>query len=77
MVARNEDEEPVATTAAPGKSFVVIRNKKPQQSTSAGPQQTIHAEASGTKDIARDVTPKERRGSFMVLRDNKNGRGLS
>jgi hypothetical protein len=78
-VARGEDEEPVAMPAAPGKSFVVIRDKKPQapQSTSAGPQQTTHAEASGTEDTIGDVTPKKRRGSFMVLRDDKNGRGLS
>jgi len=73
------DEEPVATTATPGKSFVVIRDKKPQgpQSTSPGPLQTTHAEASGIQDIGGDVTPKERRGSFVVLRDNKNGKGSS
>lgn len=79
-VARDEDEdEPVAMTPTAGKSFVVIRDKKPQgpQNTSAGPQQTTHAEGSGTEDTAGDVAPKERRGSFMVLRENKNGRGLS
>jgi len=77
-VARDEDE-PVAMTPTAGKSFVVIRDKKPQgpQNTSAGPQQTTHAEGSGTEDTAGDVAPKERRGSFMVLRENKNGRGLS
>lgn len=71
------DEELAVTAPTPGKSFVVIRDKKPQrpQSTSLGQHQPSDAEASGSEVTDGETTPKERRGSFMVLRDNKNSGG--
>jgi len=73
--ALTRDDDPIATTPTPGKSFVVIRDKKPQ-STSPRPHETPKAEASGSEGTDGDVTPKKRRGSFVVLRDNnKNGGG--
>lgn len=67
-----EEEEPVATTPTPGKSFVVIRDRKPQ-SSSPRPA-TANTEASGS-DGAGTETPKERPTSFVVLRGNNNGEG--
>jgi hypothetical protein len=69
------DDEPIATAPTPGKSFVVIRDKKPQRPQSSSVlQQIASVEATGSGG-SEDVTPKERRGSFVVLRDNKNGSG--
>jgi hypothetical protein len=69
------DEEPVATTPTPGKSFVVIRDKKPQRPQSTSLTLQTSKVPSGPDDADGSVTPKERRGSFVVLRDNKNGGG--
>lgn len=62
-----EPDEPAATTPTPGKSFVVIRDKRPQ-SSSPRPA-TGNTDASGSTD--RATTPT----SFRVLRGKDTGEG--
>jgi hypothetical protein len=73
-LARVENPVAIGPTAG-GKSFVVIRDKKPQRPQSTSLTQHAPEMASGSDDADGSVTPKERRGSFVVLRDNKNGGG--
>ena len=57
-----DPEEPAATTPTPGKSFVVIRDKRPQNSSTR--PATGNTDASGSTDRAPTPTP------FKVIRGN-------
>lgn len=62
-----EPEEPVATTPTPGKSFVVIRDKRPQ-SSSPRP-------ATGNTDVSDSTDRAATPTSFKVLRGKDGGEG--